>query len=272
MKDCVMRFVGGLFCAVLTLFERRRLFWASSPQHLLPLARTPHGGMMNVAWTTRILASVCLGYLGRFRRWLGPHLGQRLRAWRSCRRACHQPWQVKAPARRFCSQAKPAWVRRETIRLKALMPQAGCRRIAHTFNRLHARRGACVSKSFVAGLVRQHRHEIESLRRHLKHRVPQNEACNRVWAMDMTGKQDLAGNTQHILGLIDHGSRALLDLARLPNKCSFTLLGHLFIAFGRYGTPKALRTDNERVFTSRVFRWGLRLAGVRHQRTDFGCP
>ena len=32
-------------------------------------------------------------------------------------------------------QPKPAWVQREVIRLKALMPQAGCRLIAHTFNR-----------------------------------------------------------------------------------------------------------------------------------------
>jgi len=33
---------------------------------------------------------------------------------------------------------KPAWVRKEVIRLKALMPEAGCRRIADSFNRRFA--------------------------------------------------------------------------------------------------------------------------------------
>ena len=33
---------------------------------------------------------------------------------------------------------KPDWVVEEIVRLKALMPDAGCRRIADTFNRLHA--------------------------------------------------------------------------------------------------------------------------------------
>ncbi len=40
----------------------------------------------------------------------------------------------------------------------------------------------------------------------------------------------------------------------------------------RYGKPQAIRTDNEAVFTSRVFRLGLLLLGIRHQRTDPGCP
>lgn len=35
-------------------------------------------------------------------------------------------------------QPKPAWVRKEIIRLKALMPEAGCRRIAYAFNRRFA--------------------------------------------------------------------------------------------------------------------------------------
>ena len=35
---------------------------------------------------------------------------------------------------------KPDWVIDEVVRLKALMSDAGCRRIADTFNRLHAAR------------------------------------------------------------------------------------------------------------------------------------
>ena len=50
------------------------------------------------------------------------------------------------------------------------------------------------------------------------------------------------------------------------------LLGHLFLAFGRYGQPRAIRTDNESVFTSRLFRLALFLLGIRHQRIDPHCP
>lgn len=45
---------------------------------------------------------------------------------------------------------KPEWVRKEVIRLKALMPEAGCRMIAHAFNRRFARsKQMTVSKTFV---------------------------------------------------------------------------------------------------------------------------
>jgi len=65
------------------------------------------------------------------------------------------------------TQAKPAWVAREIVRMKALMPDAGCRRIADTFNRRLARhretgRRMTVGKSFVADTMRRHRYEIES--------------------------------------------------------------------------------------------------------------
>ncbi|NIP27488.1 MAG: DDE-type integrase/transposase/recombinase, partial [Phycisphaerae bacterium] len=49
-------------------------------------------------------------------------------------------------------------------------------------------------------------------------------------------------------------------------------LRHLLDAIERYGKPKFLRTDNETVFTSRLFRFGLWLLGIKHQRTDKGCP
>jgi transposase InsO family protein len=43
-------------------------------------------------------------------------------------------------------------------------------------------------------------------------------------------------------------------------------------AIRRYGKPRILRTDNEAVFTSRTFRLGLLLLGIRHQRIDAHCP
>jgi hypothetical protein len=49
------------------------------------------------------------------------------------------------------AQPKPKWVRDEVIRLKALMPEAGCRTIAHHFNRRWvAKRQMTVSKTYVA--------------------------------------------------------------------------------------------------------------------------
>jgi len=161
--------------------------------------------------------------------------------------------------------------------LSRTTPDVGCRTIANTFNRRHARhqeirRRMTVGKSFVADTLRRHRYEVEIMRRALKHRVPPALPRNLVWAMDLTGKTDTQGRTHTILDLLDHGSRGLLDLAALPDKCSWTLLGHLFLAIGKYGKPRAIRTDNEACFTSRVFRVVLRLAGIRHQRSDPDCP
>lgn len=62
------------------------------------------------------------------------------------------------------AQAKPAWVVREIIRLKALMPDVGCRSIATIFNRRFARRKMTVGKTFVADTIRRNRYAIEILR------------------------------------------------------------------------------------------------------------
>src|SRR4051812_880817 len=54
---------------------------------------------------------------------------------------------------------KPEWVKAEIIRLKALMPCMGCRKLAETFNRLHAQRDETVGKTYVSNIVRRHRYE-----------------------------------------------------------------------------------------------------------------
>ena len=61
--------------------------------------------------------------------------------------------------------AKPDWVHKEVLRLKALMADAGCRVIADTFNRLHANAAMSVGKTFVSELVRKHKYAIQMLRR-----------------------------------------------------------------------------------------------------------
>ncbi|KAF0163898.1 MAG: hypothetical protein FD157_2577 [Rhodocyclaceae bacterium] len=158
-----------------------------------------------------------------------------------------------------------------------MAPGTGCRPVVVAFNRRFAHhanvsRRTTVGRTFVSETIRAHRHEIIVMRRTIKHRVPQPVPQNLIWAMDLTGKSDMAGGMHMILGLIDHGSRALLALTALPNKCSWTLLGHVFLAIGKYGKPKAIRTDSESVFVSRLFRAVLKLADIKHQRSDPGCP
>ncbi len=169
-------------------------------------------------------------------------------------------------------QRKPVWVQREVLRLAALTGN-GCRSIADLFNRLHAlSRSMTVSKSFVAYTVRAHRYEIEDLRRQIRRRPPRPTLGYAVWALDLTGKGDAAGQIHSVLGIEDHGSRALLVLEVLQRRNAWTLLGHLFLAVGRFGRPRAIRTDNEAVFRGRVFRSVLKLANVRQQFTVLGCP
>lgn len=169
--------------------------------------------------------------------------------------------------------AKPAWVKQEVLRLKALMPHGSCRKIGDCFNRRFERaRGMTVGKTYVSETIRRHRYEIDLLRREIKRRPPRLIPKNYIWAMDLTGKVDAQGKLRMLLGMLDHGSRAALCLQALPNKSSWTLLGHLFLAIGKYGKPRFVRTDNEAVFTSRLFRSTLFALGIRHQTTDLHCP
>ena len=188
-------------------------------------------------------------------------------------RSSRQGWQRTRPALPVRQIRKPAWVVDELIHLKALMPKAGCRLIADCFNRrFAAKRQVSVSKSYVAYTLRQHQYAIAEARRHIRRRQAPAGPANRTWALDLTGKQDIQGEQYAILSLLDHGTRRLLALSAVPNKSAWTLLGYLFLAIGRFCKPQAMRSDNERVFSGRVFRAVLRLAGIRQQLSDPGCP
>jgi transposase InsO family protein len=160
----------------------------------------------------------------------------------------------------------------EVMRLKALMPDAGCRTIADVFNRRFAHRYESVGKTFVGELVRKHGHAIWLMRRKIKHARPRLIPINAVWGVDLTGKADGAGGLHLLLGVVEHGSRACLALQRMSERSSLGLLVELVRVMRRYGLPRAIRTDNEGIFTSAAFRFGLWLLGVRHQRTDPHCP
>ncbi len=169
-------------------------------------------------------------------------------------------------------QPKPAWVRAELIRLKAWSPGAGCRVVAEIFNRQFAERGVTVGKTYVAGVLCRSKYDIVLLRRTLKHRVPRPSARNRTWALDLTGKTDITGRQHMLLGLLDHGTRACLDLVALPDKRSLTILRAIIPAFRRYGLPARIRVDNEICFNSRLMRGVLTVFGVHLQTIELHCP
>ncbi|MFO8024660.1 hypothetical protein [Thiohalophilus sp.] len=106
------------------------------------------------------------------------------------------------PTARYCRfPRKPAWVAKELIRMKALMPDQGCRALAASFNRRFAGKES-VSKSYVHGVLVKHRHEIALLRKNLKKKQPRPGPHNLIWGLDLTGKQDTRGSPHNILGIV----------------------------------------------------------------------
>lgn len=169
-------------------------------------------------------------------------------------------------------QAKPPWVKKEILKLKALLPDMGCRKIADTFNRLHAKQDISVSKTYVNDITRNNLYEIHILRRKIRNRVPTAEPRNRTWGMDLTGKKDSSGSTCNILGIVEHQSRLALTLQVVRNKSSIVLLRHLLDAIEKYGKPKIIRTDNEAIFQSWTFKLILSALNIKHQTSDLACP
>ncbi len=58
----------------------------------------------------------------------------------------------------------------------------------------------------------------------------------------------------------------------IDRKCTWTLLGNLCLAIAQFGLPKAIRTDNEAMFTGSLWAAVLRWAGVHHERIGKHCP
>lgn len=180
--------------------------------------------------------------------------------------------QIKPATANHRSRSKPDWVLAELIRLKAQMPDAGCRTLALTFNRLFASRQMSVCKSTAHKLLRNQAYAVLLARRAMRSKEPYPAAPNDTWALDMTGRADAARDVHTILGIVDHGSRRALLLQAIPSKSSWQLLSWLCLTIDQFGKPRAIRTDNERCFTSAVFASGLKILGIRHQRIDKGCP
>jgi len=171
------------------------------------------------------------------------------------------------------STQKPEWFKHEIIRLKARMPQAGCRTIADICNRrFAASRKVTVGKTYVHETLQWYAYEVQIMRRKLKHVKPKSVPRNLIWGIDITGKTDANKNMHAIFGILDHGSRTLFHLQALHDKTSHTLIACIVEAIRNHGKPKIIRTDNESIFTSKIFRIELKKLGIRHQRTTPGCP
>lgn len=92
------------------------------------------------------------------------------------------------------------------------------------------------------------------------------------WGLDLTLTRTRDGRTHPTFAIIDHGSRALLRIKLLTRKCAWTLLSEFCAACAEHGAPHAVRTDNEAMFTSRLWVSLFTLAGIKRQRIDPGCP
>lgn len=177
----------------------------------------------------------------------------------------------RAPAAHH--RRKPDWIREEILAYAARFIETSCRELANMFNRRHAGLdGHTVGKTFVSDLIRDHQYDVQQRRRAWRRRRYFPGLPNRVWGVDGTGKTDEKGRQHFLLGVVDHGTRRCLDLQALKDKTSITILRALLDAIEQHGKPKVIRTDNEAIFRSLIFRFVLWKLRIRHQRTDRHCP
>ena len=168
---------------------------------------------------------------------------------------------------RIRSRKKSEWVENVVIRLKALMPQEGCRTIVAAFNARNAHCGDSVGKRFVAQTLKQQGAAVLRLRQQIRNRKRAQGPRNRFWGMDITFTSD-GSKTSPVFGILDHGTRRLLSLRRLGDRASIGVLHLLLDGIECYGKPRFLRTANESLFNSRLLRFTLWILGTRKQTTD----
>ncbi len=82
---------------------------------------------------------------------------------------------------------------------------------------------------------------------------------NRVWGVDTTCVTGATKFQHTVLGIVDHGTRLNVALQYLERFNTFTFLGYLLLAIGKYGKPKFIKTDNHPVFrakfVNRLLQW-----------------
>lgn len=148
------------------------------------------------------------------------------------------------------SRKKPAWVLAEVLRLAVHLQTP--RSVAQNFNRLDGQR-MTVGKTWVHARCRENTEVIASMRRGMKGQPPRVVPAKLEWGMDLSWARTSDGSPHSTFAIIDHGSRALLRIKVLTRKCTWTLLAEFCAACAEHGVPDAVRTDNEAMFTSRLW-------------------
>lgn len=204
--------------------------------------------------------------------------------WRSAPQPCTGP--RMHPVRRLASgweesggcrhpHTKPAWVKSAVLQLAHDLPQVGCRTISNSFSLAYASSNQTISKTWVANLLKARATALALARRKSRcigRSGGSGEPIQRVWGIDLTGLPLKSGESADVWGIIDHGSRTVLQLEPLMRFNSLILLGKLLIACGEYGMPKAIRSDNAAVFKTLLMRTALKLLGVKQQFTQLHSP
>lgn len=84
---------------------------------------------------------------------------------------------------------------RQLVLLKAHLPDAGCRALALTFNRVFAHREITVSKSFVHRVLREQACAAWLARKAIRAATPRTVTVNHCWGLDLTERCDERGHT-----------------------------------------------------------------------------
>jgi len=161
---------------------------------------------------------------------------------------------------------KPEWVPEVMAAIVVQVPDISCRNLKLQFDLMHRNTDMTIGKTYAAEFLKRNRRALANPRRHV-HGIDTAGKLLRVWALDLTEARIMPSKPQPVLGLIEHASRQIVRLQALRDKKTI-----LLDAIEHYGKPKAIRTDNEAIFTSWVFAFALHWLGIRHQRTKPHCP
>jgi hypothetical protein len=110
--------------------------------------------------------------------------------------------------------AKPDWVKAAVLQLAHDLPNVGCRTLSSCFNAAHAPSGHRVSKTWVASLLKARAAALDLARRkprRVRCSGGSGEPTQRVWGVDLTGLSLTSGETVDVWGIVDHGSRTVLQ-------------------------------------------------------------
>lgn len=164
------------------------------------------------------------------------------------------------------NRRKPEWVLEALLAIVAQAPQISCRNLKLRFDLTHTATGVSIGKTYAAKFLQQYLYVLANPKRHT-HSIDTAGRLLQVWAMDITESRIVPAKPQPVLGLLDHASRQALSLSVLRDKGTIAVLRILLDAIEHYGKPRAIRTDNEAMFTSWIFAFALHWLGIRHQRT-----